>query len=237
MLRRHGLGASTLAAWMAADRAPVPEPAQPALLDRRNVREAARPGCCPDARSPAIDDTGRRGTKRPGAKPLHLMLAGAVTLMLTHGASAREYFIGGPVHEHDMEIVANYLIGIEMAPMLPSMAHGPDVIHVEADVHATADNVYGYPDGAWVPYLTIDYRLDKLGTDWHAEGALRPMTAKDGPHYAENVRMDGPGKYKLTYRFHPPAGSDFFRHVDQETGVPEWWQPFTEEFTFDYPQQ
>jgi len=26
---------------------------------------------------------------------------------------AREYFVGGPVHKNDMEIVANYLIGIE----------------------------------------------------------------------------------------------------------------------------
>ena len=36
-------------------------------------------------------------------------------------ALAREYFVGGPVHQHDMEIVANYLVGIEMAPMRPDM--------------------------------------------------------------------------------------------------------------------
>ena len=168
----------------------------------------------------------------------HLGYSLTLAAMLAAAAptQAREYFVGGPVHRNDMEIVANYLIGIEMAPMT-SMVHGADVIHLEADVHATADNVYGFPDGAWVPYLTIDYRLEKLGSDWHAEGVLRPMTAKDGPHYAENVKMNGPGKYKLTYRFHPPAGSNFFRHVDQETGVPEWWQPFSEEFTFDYPQR
>jgi uncharacterized protein involved in high-affinity Fe2+ transport len=62
------------------------------------------------------------------------------------------------------------------------------------------------------------------------------MTAKDGPHYAENVKMDGPGDYKVTYRFEPPEKNGFFRHVDAETGVPEWWKPFEQTFTFKYPQ-
>ncbi|MBL8658459.1 MAG: iron transporter [Rhodospirillales bacterium] len=151
-------------------------------------------------------------------------------------ASAKEYFIGGPVQQHDMEIVANYLIGIEMAPMPANMAHGTDVIHLEADVHATADNIYGYPDGAWVPYLTIGYTIEKIGSDWRVAGTLRPMTAKDGPHYAENVKMRGPGQYKVIYRFESPEKQGFLRHVDQETGVPEWWKPFSQEFTFNYPQ-
>jgi len=151
-------------------------------------------------------------------------------------ADAREFYVGGPVHKHDMEIVANYLVGIEMAPMTANMVHGGDVIHIEADVHATADNVYGYPDGAWVPYLTIHYTLEKMDSPWKASGVLKPMTAKDGPHYAENVAMDGPGEYKLTYRFEPPERNGFFRHIDKETGVPEWWAPFEETFAFKYPQ-
>jgi periplasmic iron binding protein len=159
--------------------------------------------------------------------------AGAV-----YPAAAKEYFVGGPVHQHDMEIVANYLVGIEMAPMTPGMQMaGPDVIHIEADVHATADNVYGYPDGAWVPYLSIGYTLEKSGTSWKATGTLRPMTAKDGPHYADNVKMDGPGKYTVTYRIAPPEANGFYRHTDQETGVPAWWSPFSQQFTFDYPQK
>jgi uncharacterized protein involved in high-affinity Fe2+ transport len=168
------------------------------------------------------------------------IVAAAVGLLavgITQPVGAKEYFVGGPVHQHDMEIVANYLVGIEMAPMTPGMAtSGPDVIHLEADVRATADNVYGYPDGAWVPYLTIAYTLEKLGTDWKASGTLKPMTAKDGPHYAENVTMNGPGKYRVIYRFTAPEVNGFYRHTDQETGVPEWWSPFSQEFTFDYPQ-
>jgi periplasmic iron binding protein len=163
-----------------------------------------------------------------------ICLAGV--LMGMPSALSREFYVGGPVHQYDMEIVANYLIGVEMAPMMPDMAHGSDVIHLEADVHATADNVYGYPDGAWVPYLTIQYALEKRGSDWKTTGTLKPMTAKDGPHYADNVKMNGPGNYHLTYRFDPPEKNGFFRHVDKQTGVPDWWLSFAEEFSFRYPQ-
>jgi hypothetical protein len=97
-------------------------------------------------------------------KYLATLLTTVAFLGAAHIAMAREYFVGGPVHQHDMEIVANYLVGIEMAPMQPDMLHGPDVIHLEADVHATADNVYGIPDGAWVPYLTIEYA--QASTSW-----------------------------------------------------------------------
>ena len=167
----------------------------------------------------------------------HAMLVAAAVLALTRPGEAREYFVGGPVQKYDMEIVANYLVGIEMAPMRSGMPHGPDVIHLEADVHATADNVHGYPDGAWIAYLTIDYTLEKIGTSWRTMGALLPMIAKDGPHYADNIKMDGPGQYRLTYRFTPPEANGFLRHTDQETGVPAWWAPFEEQFTFTYPQK
>lgn len=161
---------------------------------------------------------------------------GLGVLLAMQPATAKEYFVGGPVHVHDMEIVANYLVGVKMAPMPPGMAHqGGDVIHLEADVHATADNVYGYPDGGWVPYLGIAYQIKKQGTDWHAEGTLLPMTAKDGPHYAQNVKMDGAGTYNLTYTFTPPSDHGFYRHVDAETGVPAWWQSFSKSFEFKFP--
>jgi uncharacterized protein involved in high-affinity Fe2+ transport len=170
-------------------------------------------------------------------KQIVIVAASAVVLLASPNADAREYFVGGPVHKNDMEIVANYLVGVEMAPMLPGMAVGPDVIHLEADVHATADNSYGYPDGAWVGYLSIAYTIQKQGTDWKASGTLRPMEAKDGPHYADNVKMNGPGIYQVAYMFTPPEANGFMRHVDKETGVPAWWKPFSQSFTFTYPQK
>ena len=165
-------------------------------------------------------------------------LAGAAMLSgLAQPASAREYFVGGPVHIQDMEIVANYLVGVQMAPMSRGMVQGPDVIHLEADVHATADNKYGYPDGAWVAYLTINYLVEKVGTPWRATGVLKPMTAKDGPHYADNIKMAGPGRYKVTYRFTSPESNGFYHHIDKETGVPGWWGPFNTAFVFTYPKR
>ncbi|WP_342628079.1 iron transporter [Nguyenibacter vanlangensis] len=152
-------------------------------------------------------------------------------------ALAREYPIGGPVYAHDMEIAANYLVGVEVAPMMAGMPTGPGSIHLETDIHATADNVWGFPDGAWVPYLTITYRLTRAGSPWTATGTLHAMTAKDGPHYADNVRMDGPGTYTVEFRYGAPEANGFMHHVDKETGTPGFWAPFGESFTFAYPQK
>ena len=178
------------------------------------------------------------GARLLARKPQQVAVAAllALSLVASPRAEAREYFVGGPVHQHDMEIVANYLIGIEMAPMPADMAMGPDVIHLEADVHATADNIYGFPDGAWVPYLKIDYTVEKTGTPWKANGTLLAMQAKDGPHYAANLKMDGPGTYRVTYKFTSPESQGYLRHTDKETGIPAWWSPFTQDFTFKYPQ-
>jgi uncharacterized protein involved in high-affinity Fe2+ transport len=166
-----------------------------------------------------------------------LWLSAAAIALTSPAAMAREYFVGGPVHKNDMEIVANYLVGVEMAPMMPNMVHGADVIHIEADVHATADNSWGYPDGAWIGYMTIGYTIAKEGSDWKTTGALKPMNAKDGPHYADNIKMDGAGKYKVTYTFSSPEVNGYYRHTDKDTGIKEWWKPFSETFEFTYPQK
>lgn len=163
-------------------------------------------------------------------------VAAIMALAATSTVQAREYPIGGPVQANDMEIASSYLIGVKMAPMSPDMPTGPDVVHLETDVHATADNSYGFPDGAWIPYLTITYHLVKQGTDWHSDGHMLAMTAKDGPHYANDVKMDGAGTYTVTLTYSSPETNGFRHHVDAETGVPDWWKPFTETFTFKYPQ-
>ncbi|MEW9296855.1 iron transporter [Acetobacter oryzifermentans] len=166
-----------------------------------------------------------------------LSAASVLTLAIALPAAAREYPVGGPVHAHDMEIAANYLLDIDMMPMTSDMAMGKDTIHLETDVHATADNQWGFPDGAWVPYLKVDYTLTKKGSGWKNQGTLHPMTAKDGPHYANNVKMDGPGSYTVVFNYSSPEANGFIHHTDKETGTPGFWQPFTESFTFEYPQK
>jgi uncharacterized protein involved in high-affinity Fe2+ transport len=74
--------------------------------------------------------------------------------MPTFGRAA-EFYIEEPVVQDDVQIVPNYLVGIEMDHMPPGMQMGPDTIHPEADVHATKNEKHGFPEDAWIPYLTI----------------------------------------------------------------------------------
>lgn len=161
----------------------------------------------------------------------------AIILGTTISASAGEFYIGEPVVKNEMQIVPNYLLGIEMAPMSKDMAMGKDTIHLEVDVHATKGEKHGFAEDAWIPYLTVTYTLEKIGSDFKETGKLLPMTAGDGPHYANGVKMDGPGQYHLTYHFEPPSKAGFIHHVDKATGVPDWWQGFDADWTFTYPSK
>ena len=63
------------------------------------------------------------------------------------------------------------------------------------------------------------------------------MDATDGPHYGDNVKLAGPGRYTLKLSVTPPRGHTqavFGRHVDKETGVEPWFAPFTLEYEFTY---
>lgn len=64
-----------------------------------------------------------------------------------------------------------------------------------------------------------------------------PMVANDGPHYGDNLKLAGPGKYRLTLTVSPPSAnphSHFGRHVDKETGVGAWFAPFSADYEFIY---
>ena len=165
-----------------------------------------------------------------------LALAGGLTLAPAL-ANAGEFYIGEPVVAENLQIVPNYLVGIQMDKMPPGMEMGADTVHLEADVHATKAETHGFAEDAWIPYLTIRYTLTKEGSRFKKTGVLAPMTAGDGPHYANNVRMGGPGAYHLTYEILPPSSHGFIRHVDKATGVPAWWKPIVEHWTFTYPSK
>jgi hypothetical protein len=163
-------------------------------------------------------------------------LAGGLATAITFAAGAEaadETAIGEPVERHGIEVGAAYLDAIEMDPA-PAVPMGDDVIHLECDVAATADNAHGFPEGAWVPYLTCAYEIEKVGAEWRDVGVMLPMSAQDGPHYANNVPLDGAGEYRVTYHVSPPSVRGFYRHADDATGVEPWWQPFEVSWTFDY---
>lgn len=152
-------------------------------------------------------------------------------------ATAAEYPIGAPVLSHHMEVAAVYLQPIEMEPAGMMRAAAESDIHLEADIHALADNPNGFAEGNWIPALSIHYEITKTDTGERRTGMMMPMVASDGPHYGDNVQLMGPGAYRLKLIIGGPAGDDhiaFGRHVDKETGVGPWFAPFetTYEFVF-----
>ena len=152
-----------------------------------------------------------------------------------HAARATEYYVGDAIEKNNLVIEPNYLTGIEMSRMPEGMASGPDVVHLEVDAHAAAHEPHGFAEKEWIPYLTVGYTIEKIGGGFKKIGHLFAMTAGDGPHYANNVALAGLGRYRLTYRFAPPSSAGFIRHIDQATGVPDWWKPFSLSWTFAYP--
>ncbi len=167
----------------------------------------------------------------------HLLTAAVLGLGLTVSAVAAEYPIGKPVEQAGMEIAAVYLQPIEMAPAGMMRPAKDSDIHLEADIHAIADNPNGFSEGSWMPYLVITYELQKKGSDKVIKGPLMPMVANDGPHYGDNVKLDGPGKYSLTFSISAPSAdpmNHFGRHIDKETGVADWFKPFTVHYEFVY---
>src|SRR5262245_43322246 len=166
------------------------------------------------------------------------VLAG-FALVLAAGVPARaaEFYIGEPVLKNGMLIQPNYLTGIEMEPMPDHSTKGPKTIHLEADIHAAASEAHGFSEGDWMPYIGVSYTIAKVDSPFRATGTLVAMTAKDGPHYANNLELPEAGQYRLTYHFEPPSKAGFVRHVDKETGVPKWWEPFDLEWTFTYPSR
>lgn len=154
---------------------------------------------------------------------------------------ALEFPIGAPQNRHGMEIGAVYLQAIDMEPEGHMRKAADSDIHIEADIRALAGNVNGFPEGSWVPFLHIRYELVKLGGSGEPiRGQMMPMVASDGPHYGDNVKLQGPGRYRVKYTVYPPSapensmGQHFGRHTDRATGVRPWFKPFELEWEFTF---
>ncbi|CAD5200347.1 iron transporter [Pseudomonas sp. FEN] len=155
-------------------------------------------------------------------------------LLLTPLAQAKEYPIGAPQQCPGLEVGAVYLQPIEMAPAGMMRATADSDIHLEADIHATADNRQGFQEGSFVPYLNVAFSLQKQGGQ-PFNGDFHAMVANDGPHYGDNVKLQGPGKYLLTLTLLPPSGhASLGRHTDKETGVEPWFERCEVHYEFVY---
>ena len=152
-------------------------------------------------------------------------------------ALALEYPIGTPQQKNGMEIAAVYLQPVEMEPEGHMRKASESDIHIEADIHALANNPNGFEEGAWIPYLVVKFEVSKIGSDFRVAGDFMPMVANDGPHYGDNIKLQGPGKYQLKLTVLPPSQNPhghFGRHVDKETGVGPWFKPFELSYEFAF---
>lgn len=154
---------------------------------------------------------------------------------------AKEHLMG-PAQEIDgMEVASVWLHPMEMDIKSKVPAKNTD-IHLELDIHATKHNKNTFAEGWWIPYLTVEYKIEKLeGSKKERrvqKGKLMPMIAADGPHYGKNINLKGPGNYRINYKVYPPnhdAKFMFGRHLDPETKAPEWFKPFTSTWEFSWP--
>ena len=164
--------------------------------------------------------------------PISLSVA---LLLLSPLAQAKEYPIGEPQFCPGLEVGAVYLQPIEMAPAGMMRATADSDVHLEADVRATADNAQGFQEGSFVPYLNLSFTLKKHGSETPINGDFHAMVANDGPHYGDNVKLQGPGKYTLTFSVLPPSGHQSLgRHTDKETGVAPWFAPCELNYSFTF---
>ena len=160
----------------------------------------------------------------------------AATAFAAGPAAAKEYPIGKPQTAAGMEVAAVYLQPIEMEPAGMMREAKDSDVHMEADIKAADDNANGFAKGDWIPYLVVTYALEKDGKEV-GKGDFMPMVANDGPHYGDNVKLAGPGKYTLTLDIQPPSANmhaHFGRHVDKETGVGPWFKPLKLKYDFVY---
>ncbi|WP_445082804.1 iron transporter [Candidatus Vallotiella sp. (ex Adelges kitamiensis)] len=149
---------------------------------------------------------------------------------------AAEYPLSKPQIQGGLEVGTVYLQPITMDPAGMMRKASDSDIHLEADIHVLKNNPTGFSEGDWMPYLRIRYELTKPGTNYVKRGNLMAMVASDGPHYGDNVKLAGPGKYHLNLSIAPPDTIGhivFGRHIDKETGVGSWFKPF--ELNYDFP--
>ncbi|RJG08920.1 hypothetical protein D3879_24035 [Pseudomonas cavernicola] len=164
------------------------------------------------------------------------LLLALTGLIAATTSQAKEYPIGEPQQCAGMEVGAVYLQPIEMDP--PGMMR-PAVdsdVHMEADISALENNAHGFQEGSFVPYLSVSYRLTKVGSEQTLQGDFHAMVANDGPHYGDNLKLMGPGQYQLTYWVSAPGAQHhaFGRHTDKETGVAPWFAPCELNYSFTF---
>ncbi|MFR0555903.1 iron transporter [Pseudoscardovia radai] len=153
-------------------------------------------------------------------------------------AGFEEISIGDDIEAGPLNIGAVYFQPVDMEPAGMGLSAAEASFHLEADIHALADNNLGYATGDFVPDCTVEYAIVNNETGETADsGTFMQMNASDGMHYGGNVKLTDAGSYTLKLTIHSPAENGWMLHTDSETGVTGhfWTEPLEVEWTnWDY---
>ena len=130
-----------------------------------------------------------------------------------------------------LSVGAVYLQPITMAPVGMMRARNKSDIHLELDIHAKANlKSRGFAPGDWLPNAQVSYSVHKIGSaqalSCGSDHTGKPVTscqlmamaASDGAHYGDNVKLDGPGFYLVTFDAHTNPMA-FGWHTDSDSKV------------------
>lgn len=165
----------------------------------------------------------------------HGLILLATGILAVPVGAQQEIAIGPPVTRHGLEVTPVYLEAVPQDDYWGGPPPEEADIHLEADILALPGTPGGFAPGTFVPYLTVQYHLEHLDTGAVQTGLLWQMVATDGPHYGVNVHLPGEGRYRLRLLIEPPSSGGLSRHLDEATGVSEWWDPFEAVWEFTYP--
>jgi uncharacterized protein involved in high-affinity Fe2+ transport len=149
-------------------------------------------------------------------------------------AGFEEFPIGDDIELGPLNVAGVYFQPVDMEPAGGSLPASESDMHIEADISAL-ENDLGYGVGDFVPYLTVNYEIEKEdGT--LIEGNFMPMSASDGPHYGANIKLGEAGTYTVRFIIENPESLGYLLHVDQTTGVSGrfWTAPLVAEWEFDF---
>ena len=207
------------------------------------VAAAALSGCGSSSEAPATSEAPAASAteETPAAEAGETADKSAEAQVAPGDAGFTEIAIGEEQELADahINVAAVYFQAVDMIPADQMPASEAD-IHLEADI-STIDDYYGFGEGAWVPYLTVDYDVKDASGASVVSGTFMPMNADDGPHYGDNIKMPGEGAYTLELTIHSPAENGYLLHSDSETGVDAgkdgvglWSDPVKVTYDWDY---
>ena len=90
-------------------------------------------------------------------------------------------------------------------------------LFLQCYVNANADNKLGYPSGAFVSGLLLEFEILDAEGGVAAAGRFQPLNAVDGPCYGANLSLKS-GTYSVRLVMHSPQQSGYALITDAKTG-------------------